>query len=462
MRAKRPLELLSLCRAELFHEFRNILPSLLQIGRLSADYTAFNELLRFARDGIPTDTKMAEVDRLLDLSDHSPNDLLILRFSRYSAARFHRSAQPTDQDSSLLWQLVKQIEREPESVRKMYQRVLPWRVHLAGEGSVDAGGPARELFTEIMLESLNPTMQLFVPSPDSQRGGKLVYVPDPRPVAPGSKRERMYRCLGILMSVCLISRAPVPLRLGSVIWKRLTNTPIFASDLLELDSELANLIHRLESSTEETFAELPPLLFELQNALGEWVPLMEGGSAIPVTFAQRSLFVRLALMFNLRQFDQHLAAICRGFETFLQPNPACFTPQELELLIAGQPTCPIDQMKKHVIVPDNRFGQMLWNVLESFTPEERMLFIKFGCGRMSLPAPGLSWSSNLKVHFVALGDRPGAAQVLPVATTCSWTMQIPAYPTEAKMAERLRVAISWGGDIDRDHAPDLGAIDQGA
>jgi E3 ubiquitin-protein ligase HERC1 len=189
---------------------------------------------------------------------------------------------------------------------------------------------------------------------------------------------------------------------------------------------------------------------------------MENGSEIPVTFENRLSFADLAVTFRLREFDRHLSAIYKGFAALFRPSARYFAPQELELLVAGQASCPIDQMKKHVIVPDNQLGKMLWRVLESFTAEERMMFIKFGCGRMSLPAPGLRWSSNLKVHFVPLPQTPKGVNTLPEARTCSWTMLIPAYPTDDIMAARLRMALKWGWEIDLDHAPDLGAIDRGA
>jgi E3 ubiquitin-protein ligase HERC1 len=341
----------------------------------------------------------------------------------------------------------------------MYQRILPWRVDLLGEGSFDAGGPAREIFTEIMLEALSPTMRLFVPSPNSQRGDKLIYIPDRLPLKPGSKREKMYKYFGVLMSVCLISRAPVPLRLSSLVWNCVTDTPTTSTDIALFDSEFTARMDAIRRWDPDVVSELK---FEISDSCGNTVPLIGRGSHAPVTFERRLEFAALAEDFTLGEFSRHLNAIKAGFWSFLRPSPSYFLPEEVELLVAGQPACPIEEMKKHIVVPDNSLGKMLWRVLESFTTDERMMFIKFGCGRMSLPAPGLTWSSHLKVHFAALPSTPGGDQLLPMAGTCSWTIIIPAYPTEEMMAARLRVAITWGGEIDTDRAPDLRAMDEGA
>ena len=128
------------------------------------------------------------------------------------------------------------------------------------------------------------------------------------------------------------------------------------------------------------------------------------------------------------------------------------TPWELELFICGDSKCPVEEMKK-VIVFDGGSEQskdMLWKVLESFTPDERMLFIKFGCGRMGLPPPGSKWEKKLNINWKS-SSKPDPLKPLPTAATCSSKMTIPEYQTEEWMAKKLRAAITLGANIDQDN-----------
>jgi E3 ubiquitin-protein ligase HERC2 len=69
------------------------------------------------------------------------------------------------------------------------------------------------------------------------------------------------------------------------------------------------------------------------------------------------------------------------------------TQAELETLACGNMDLPVEEMRANCRVDEHsaRRGEMLWEVLERFTPTERALFIKFGCGRFGLPPPGYSW-----------------------------------------------------------------------
>jgi hypothetical protein len=54
----------------------------------------------------------------------------------------------------------------------------------------------------------------------------------------------------------------------------------------------------------------------------------------------------------------------------------------------------LSELRKNCQVERSDHEQMLWRVLETFSNDDRMLFIKFGSGRMSLPPPGMRWAKN--------------------------------------------------------------------
>jgi E3 ubiquitin-protein ligase HERC2 len=95
-------------------------------------------------------------------------------------------------------------------------------------------------------------------------------------------------------------------------------------------------------------------------------------------------------------------------------------------------------------------AEMLWEVLERFTPTERALFVKFGCGRFGLPPPGYSGQQPLIIRFQSGYGECKADDRLLTASTCSSTMIILVYSSVEIMEKRIRTAITFGTDIDKD------------
>ena len=147
---------------------------------------------------------------------------------------------------------------------------------------------------------------------------------------------------------------------------------------------------------------------------------------------------------------------------FAPSAASILTPWEIELLICGDNQCPVEELKKNCSFDsDDRHVKMLWEVLDSFTPEERMLFIKFGCGRMGLPPPGMKWQSNLNIRFKEFYNTEDSVMPLPTAVTCNSKVTIPRYSPTEWMAKKIRTAITMGADIDQDrnaHINDLEAV----
>ena len=102
----------------------------------------------------------------------------------------------------------------------------------------------------------------------------------------------------------------------------------------------------------------------------------------------------------------------------------------------------------------------LWLVLaEDFTPEERVAFLRFVSGRSRLPpsdAEVKRQHNHLQIQPLAV---PGGAvdRYLPVAHTCFFQLDLPAYGSRAVLREKLRYAIKHGMSIDTDRRADRGA-----
>jgi hypothetical protein len=89
----------------------------------------------------------------------------------------------------------------------------------------------------------------------------------------------------------------------------------------------------------------------------------------------------------------------------------------------------------------------LWEALESFTGEERSLFLKFVWGRARLPVSREQFTQQFQVQGF---NRSPADSYLPVAHTCFFSLELPRYSTTAIMTEKLRYAFVNCTAIDAD------------
>ena len=93
-----------------------------------------------------------------------------------------------------------------------------------------------------------------------------------------------------------------------------------------------------------------------------------------------------------------------------------------------------------------------WKVIESFSNEDRSLFIKFATGRQRL-AQG-------DILRVALPYGTGADDGrLPTSGTCGNYVNIPNYSTEEILSNNLLIAIRLCGEIDNDGGGEYGDED---
>jgi hypothetical protein len=302
------------------------------------------------------------------------------------------------------------------------------------------------------MEFMHPSMKLFVPCPNSTHkidGTAEELVPHPDPVLAGSDREKWYFHVGVLISMCYISKLPQPLPFSRLVWNGLTSQSYNVFDVFEADVQFRKFV------TEELPADQT---YEVLNSIDVPVELIAGGSKRIVTPECRKDFLQQAIRFRLDEFITQIDAIRKGFNEFFPAAAAMLlSPWELRELVCGQESIEIEEMKKHCIVSDRGMAEMLWKVLAKFSRYERMMFIRFGSGRMSLPPPGADWGTKLNIYF-ASSNLSDARKPLPTAATCSSSMTIPRYTTEEWMEKKLRAAVLNAASIDTDGTPAWSAV----
>ena len=82
--------------------------------------------------------------------------------------------------------------------------------------------------------------------------------------------------------------------------------------------------------------------------------------------------------------------------------------------------------------------QRFWRVMNGLSNKDRSLFLRFTWSRSRLPKND-DWSRPFKLCYKDATD-----EMLPVAPTCFFQLDLPQYSTDAIMRERLLVAIHFG------------------
>ena len=98
-----------------------------------------------------------------------------------------------------------------------------------------------------------------------------------------------------------------------------------------------------------------------------------------------------------------------------------------------------DQVRRRR-APSQRHVRYLWQALRKFSPENRARFLRFVWGRTRLPATPAEWGDTRFTLHTRHTPRPDEAY--PVAHTCFFSLELPAYTSFAVCYERLHYAIT--------------------
>ncbi|XP_035829751.1 probable E3 ubiquitin-protein ligase HERC1 isoform X3 [Aplysia californica] len=347
------------------------------------------------------------------------------------------------------------VALKPEDLR------LParaWKVKLIGEGADDAGGVFDDTITEMCQELESGVVPLLIPTPNAKNesgNNRDRYLLNPSLSA--EDHPALFKFLGILFGVAVRTKKPLDLHLAPCIWKLIAGMPLKVDDLEEVDhlyiQSLRGIIDIHESGINETnFHEFIPIdTFEGQSSSGHMVPVVAGGQSLAVHFHNRVEYVDSVFHHRLHEWDKQVALIREGMSGIIPvPLLTLLTAQALERLVCGTDEVNIDVLQKVVryrgIDENHVLVRWFWSVLESFTNEERIQFLRFISGRTRLP----SNPADITQRFQIMTSDRGRDS-LPTSQTCFFQLRLPAYSSQSAMASKLRYAINHCRSIDMDN-----------
>jgi hypothetical protein len=83
---------------------------------------------------------------------------------------------------------------------------------------------------------------------------------------------------------------------------------------------------------------------------------------------------------------------------------------------------------------------MFWNVLSTLSPTEQAMFLRFTYARTRLPTSDAGFSRNFKLQCMQPLRNAKPDDTLPVAHTCVFQLNLPAYSTEDVLRRQLTTA----------------------
>lgn len=172
------------------------------------------------------------------------------------------------------------------------------------------------------------------------------------------------------------------------------------------------------------------------------VELKPGGSSIAVTKHNKTEFVDLLVDWYLNK------SVAGAFEEFKNgfysvasgSSLVLFNHQELELLICGLPHLDFHALETAAVYEGGYTAthpsiKQFWEILHTFTLEQKKSFLGFVTGCNRAPMGGLG-----KLKLMVQRDGPDSNK-LPTSHTCFNALLLPEYASKTKMHDRLKVAI---------------------
>lgn len=260
-----------------------------------------------------------------------------------------------------------------------------WKVKFVGESVDDCGGGYSESIAEMCDELQNGSLPLFIQTPngrDDTGVNRDCFIFNPKATSP--VHLTMFRFLGTLLGIAIRSGSPIDINLAPPVWKQLVGQQLTLDDLSEIDTDYMQGLMYIRDNPEAFFG----IDFTAPSASGSEMSLHPSWSQITASNCQD--YVRLAIHMRLHEFDQQVTAVREGLAKVVPlPLLHLFTGSELETMVCGSQEISVDLLKSVTtykgIDPFAPLVRWFWEVMESFSQNERALFLRFVWGRTRLP-----------------------------------------------------------------------------
>jgi len=321
-----------------------------------------------------------------------------------------------------------------------------FKFEFVGEPALDAGGVAREWFSEVGRALFNVDFGLF----SYGDVDNLCYQINQNSGMANDNHLEYFRFVGRILGKALFDQQLVAAHLTLPLYKHILGWPITLQDLDFVNMSLSKSMKDILGVTD---AEDLMLDFTTTNeCFGKMavVPLKVGGDDIDVTNANRHEYVQLILRHHM--FDRvklQLSQLLQGFYEVIPPAlVSIFDFQELELLINGLPQIDVmdweqNTLYKGVFKASHPVIKWFWEVVSELNQEMRARLLQFSTGTSRVPVQGFKalQSSDGKLNPFTIKSAPVKTSIFPIAHTCFNRIDLPVYKSLADCKKYVMIAI---------------------
>ncbi|KAF0698365.1 Aste57867_11015 [Aphanomyces stellatus] len=321
-------------------------------------------------------------------------------------------------------------------------------ISFTGEEGIDAGGVTREWYMILAREIFNPNYALFTSAADSPTF-------QPNPLSFVNKDHLSYfEFVGKVIGKAIADGQLLDAHFTRSFYKHILQLPISYSDMEAIDPEYYRNLHSiLDNPIEDLGLDLTFSIEHSNFGKLDVVDLISNGRNIAVTDENKMEYVKLVTHHRMATgIRSQIDAFLAGFHQLVSPQLiSIFNENELELLISGMPEIDIDDLKANTdyanYKPTDQVIRWFWNVMYSFTHEERALFIQFVTGTSKVPLEGFKALEGMRgTQKFNIHKAFGSSATLPTAHTCFNQLDLPEYENEEQLKTRLLLAIREGSE----------------
>lgn len=319
------------------------------------------------------------------------------------------------------------------------------QVQFQGEEGIDAGGVGKEWYGALAKEIFNPNYALFV-----QAGGKAcTYHPNPMSYVTRDHLD-FFHFIGRVIGKAIHDAQNLEAWFTRGFYKHMLGKKVIAADLEAFDPEyFSNLKWMLDND----ITDIIELYFCAESdELGQMkvVDLKPNGRTLPVTNENKYEYIQLMSEHKMTNaVRQQIDAFLKGLHEIVPPELlSLFDDKELELLISGLPDIDIEDLKAnteyHNYTPQSDQIQWFWKVLSELSQEQRAWFLQFATGTSRVPVEGFKGLVGMRGPQKFCIHRAYGPERLPSAHTCFNQLDLPDYPSEEVLRDKLLQAVHEG------------------
>lgn len=256
-----------------------------------------------------------------------------------------------------------------------------------------------------------------------------------------------YELIGKIMGLAIYNSVILELAFPPFVYKKLKNPKLVLTldDLRWLRPTVGDSLSTLLSMPAEEVENLC-LTFEVSytSPFGDVKlhNLKENGAEIDVTAENRVEYVGLYVDWVLnKSVEKQFNSFRNGFKKLCDTTAMrIFQPQELELLVCGNPSFDFDAFEASVAYEngytrESTAIEYFWEVVREYSELQKRLLLKFITSSDRIPIEGMA---KLGVVILKNGDD---CDRLPTAQTCYNYLLLPNYSSKEKLRKLLTIAV---------------------